>query len=128
MDFLEVNTAYSNILGDVFNKKMSFLEYLLKRIMLIYQTEKIKNFLLIDRAIEVIESITFTPDNRKKLTFIQKNILENFIKANEFFLNQSKEYLLLLKTDNSIEEKDDFRLIVAAQSAILNCRMLVIKF
>jgi len=128
MDFLELNTAYSNIFGDVFNKKISYLEYLLKRIMLIYKTEKIKNSILIDRAIELIESIKFPSYNIKKLTSIQKNILENFINTNQFFLNQSKEYLLLLKTDNSREEQDNLRLIIAAQRAILNCRILVVQF
>ena len=128
MDFLELNTAYSNIFGDVFNKKISYLEYLLKRIMLIYKTEKIKNSILIDRAIELIESIKFPSYNIKKLTSIQKNILENFINTNQFFLNQSKEYLLLLKTDNSREEQDNLRLIIAAQRAILNSRMLVVQF
>ena len=128
MDFLELNTAYSNIFGDVFNKKISYLEYLLKRIMLIYKTEKIKNSILIDRAIELIESIKFPSYNIKKLTSIQKNILENFIHANQLFLNQSKEYLLLLKTDNSREEQDNLRLIIAAQRAILNSRMLVVQF
>ena len=128
MDFLELNTAYSNIFGDVFNKKISYLEYLLKRIMLIYKTEKIKNSILIDRAIELIESIKFPSYKIKILTSIQKNILENFIHANQLFLNQSKEYLLLLKTDNSREEQDNLRLIIAAQRAILNCRMLVIQF
>ena len=128
MDFLELNTAYSNIFGDVFNKKISYLEYLLKRIMLIYKTEKIKNSILIDRAIELIESIKFPSYKIKILTSIQKNILENFIHANQLFLNQSKEYLLLLKTDNSREEQDNLRLIIAAQRAILNCRMLVVQF
>ena len=128
MDFLELNTAYSNIFGDVFNKKISYLEYLLKRILLIYKTEKIKNSILIDRAIELIESIKFPSYKIKILTSIQKNILENFIHANQLFLNQSKEYLLLLKTDNSREEQDNLRLIIAAQRAILNCRMLVIQF
>ena len=128
MDFLELNTAYSNIFGDVFNKKISYLEYLLKRIMLIYKTEKIKNSILIDRAIELIESIKFPSYKIKILTSIQKNILENFIHANQLFLNQSKEYLLLLKTDNSREEQDNLRLIIAAQRAILNCRILVVQF
>ena len=128
MDFLELNTAYSNIFGDVFNKKISYLEYLLKRIMLIYKTEKIKNSILIDRAIELIESIKFPSYKIKILTSIQKNILENFIHANQLFLNQSKEYLLLLKTDNSREEQDNLRLIIAAQRAILNSRMLVVQF
>ncbi|OZH51476.1 hypothetical protein AFK68_30855 [Hydrocoleum sp. CS-953] len=30
--------------------------------------------------------------------------------------------------NNSIEEKDDLRLIIAAERAILNCRMLVVNF
>ena len=130
MDFIEIKTAYLNILGDCFNEQMSSLEYLLKRIILIYRIEKFKNLILIDRAIELIESMKFpSPSwNREKITPVQKNILENFIKTTAFFLNQSKEYLLLSKINYAIEEKDDFRLIIAAERAILNCRMLVVKF
>ena len=59
MEFLKINNSSSRILGRDFNNKMSSLEYLLKRIMLIYKTEKVKNILLIDRAIELIESVNF---------------------------------------------------------------------
>ncbi|NEQ37500.1 MAG: hypothetical protein F6K40_14975 [Okeania sp. SIO3I5] len=128
MDFIEIKTAYLNILGDCFNKQMSSLEYLLKRIILIYRIEKFKNLILIDRAIELIESMKFPSWDREKITPVQKNILENFIKTTAFFLNQSKEYLVLSKINYAIEEKDDFRLIIAAERAILNCRMLVVKF
>jgi len=127
MDFIEIKTAYLNILGDCFNEQISSLEYLLKRIILIYKIEKFKNLILIDRAIELIESIKFPSCEREKITPVQKNILENLIKTTAFFLNQSKEYLLLSKINYAIEEKDDFRLIIAAETAILNCRMLVVK-
>ncbi|NET17003.1 MAG: hypothetical protein F6K08_31400 [Okeania sp. SIO1H6] len=104
---------------------MSSLEYLLKRIILIYRIEKFKN---IDRAIELIESINLPCCKKEKVTPIQEIILEDFVKTTGFFLNQSKEYLLLSKRDDSIEEKDNLRLIIAAERAILNCRILVVNF
>ena len=128
MNSLKIKTAHSNIFGDCFNKQMSSLEYLLKRIILIYRIEKFKNLVLIDRAIELIESINLPCCKKDKVTPIQKMILEDFVKTTAFFLNQSKEYLLLSKRDDSIEEKDYLRLIIAAERAILNCRMLVVNF
>ncbi|MEM1171495.1 MAG: hypothetical protein AAGJ08_21040 [Cyanobacteria bacterium P01_H01_bin.35] len=128
MNSLKIKTAHSNIFGDCFNKQISSLEYLLKRIILIYRIEKLKNLALIDRAIELIESINLPGCKKGKVTPVQEKILENFVKTTAFFLNQSKEYLLLLKRNDSIEEKDDLRLIIAAERAILNCRMLVVSF
>lgn len=128
MEFLKINNSSSRILGRDFNNKMSSLEYLLKRIMLIYKTEKVKNILLIDRAIELIESVNFPSWPEYKFTPTQNKILKNFISTHKLLLNQSKQYLLLLKRDDSIEEKDNFRLMVAAQRSILNCRGLVVDF
>ncbi|MGD1804296.1 hypothetical protein ACP6PL_02485 [Dapis sp. BLCC M126] len=128
MNSLTIKTAHSNIFGDCFNKQISSLEYLLKRIILIYRIEKFKNLALIDRAIELIESIHIPCCNKGKLTPIQEKILENFVKNTAYFLNQSKEYLLLLKRNDSIEEKDDLRLIIAAKTAVVNYRMLVVNF
>lgn len=59
MEFIKINNFFLRILGCDFNNKMFFLEYLLKRIMLIYKIEKVKNILLIDRVIELIEFINF---------------------------------------------------------------------
>ena len=128
MNYLKIKTADANILGDDFNQQISSLQYLLKRIILIYRIEKFKNLALIDRAIELIESINLPCCKKEKVTPIQEMILEDFVKTTAFFLNQSKEYLLLSKRDDSREEKDDLRLIIAAERAILNCRILVVNF
>ena len=74
MEFLKINNSSSRILGRDFNNKMSSLEYLLKRIMLIYKTEKVKNILLIDRAIELIESVNFPSWQEYKFTPTQNKL------------------------------------------------------